>query len=395
VTRADGTRRSRRRSLLPLGLALAAASACGGDGAQAPDAEEPAAPGCRDAALPSAALYRVCFPQSWNGDLVVYAHGYVAGSEPLALPDDQLGGQSISAVVNGLGYAYATTSYRANGLVADLAVDDVVELADEVRRRFQPDPSRVFVVGVSEGGLVAALAAERRPAVVSGALAGCGPIGDFTAQVDYYGDFRVVFDYFFPSVIPGDPMDVPDSVRSKWNTTYAPAVRAALDADPGAALELLTVTGAPHAAADLSATAATVLDALWYDVFALPDAKERLGGQPYDNIGRAYHGSADDAALNGGVARVSADAGARAGLGAFETTGELAAPLVALHTTRDPIVPATQSERYGEKVAAAGAGALLEQRAVDRYGHCAFQPGELLDAFAAMIQRASAAARID
>ena len=386
--------RPTRRRLLSLCLALAAASACGGD-AQAPGAEEPASPGCRDAALPSAALYRVCFPQSWNGDLVIYAHGYVASPEPLALPSDQVGGQSISAVVNGLGYAYATTSYRANGLIADRAVDDVGELMEEVRRRFQPDPSRAFVVGISEGGLVAALAAERRPAIVSGALAACGPVGDFAAQVDYFGDFRVVFDYFFPGIIPGDPVDVPDSVRARWYGTYGPAAVAAVDADPASARELLTVTGAPHTAADLPSAAGTALAALWYDVFALSDATQRLGGQPYDNVGRVYQGSADDAALNAGVARVWADAGARAGLGTFETSGDLAAPLVTLHTTRDPIVPAAQSERYGAKVAAAGAAALLEQRTADRYGHCAFQSSELLDAFAEMVRRAPAAARID
>jgi pimeloyl-ACP methyl ester carboxylesterase len=378
-----------------LSLALMAVSACGGDGAQAPAEGEPASPGCRDATLASAALYRVCFPQTWNGDLVIYAHGYVAAGEPLALPDDQVGGQSISAVVNGLGYAFATTSYRANGLIADRAVGDVAELVEEVRRRFQPDPSRTFVVGVSEGGLVAALAAERRPAIVNGALAACGPVGDFTAQVDYFGDFRVLFDYFFPGIIPGNPLDVPDSVRAQWDARYAPAVAAALEADPASALALLTVTGAPRTAADLPSTTATVLAALWYDVFALPDATQRLGGQPFDNTGRIYHGSADDDAINAGVARVSADPGARAGLGAFETSGNLAAPVVTLHTTGDPVVPSDQSARYGEKVAAAGARALLEQRTVDRYGHCAFQPGELLDAFAALIQRATAAARVD
>ena len=378
--------------LLPLALAL---SACGGEGVQAPPEEEPASAGCRDAALPSAALYRVCFPQSWNGDLVIYAHGYVSADEPLALPVDQVGGQSISAVVNGLGYAYATTSYRANGLVADLAVNDVLELAEEVRRRFRPDPSHTLIVGISEGGLVAALAAERHPSLVSGGLAACGPIGDFTAQVDYFGDFRLVFDYYFPGVIPGDPVDVPESVRSAWDATYAPAVAAALGADPAAALELLTVTGAPHTPADLSSTAATALAALWYDVFALPDATRRLGGQPYDNVGRVYQGSADDGALNAGVARVSADAGTRAGLAAFETSGDLAAPLVTLHTTRDPVVPSAQAERYGGKAAARGVGGMLEQRTVDRYGHCAFQAVELLDAFAAMVQRATPAARTD
>jgi pimeloyl-ACP methyl ester carboxylesterase len=378
-----------------LSLALMAVSACGGDGAQAPAEGEPASPGCRDATLPSAALYRVCFPQSWNGDLVIYAHGYVSAGEPLALPDDQVGGQSISAVANGLGYAYATTSYRANGLIADRAVDDVAELVEEVRRRFQPDPSRTFVVGVSEGGLVAALAAERRPAIVNGALAACGPVGDFTAQVDYFGDFRVLFDYFFPGVIPGDPFDVPAEVQAQWTATYFPAVVAALQADVPAAAQLLSAAGGPVDQNDVTTAATTVVSALWYDVFALPDARARLGGQPYDNIGRVYHGSLDDDALNAGVARVTADAGARAALGQFETTGSLTIPFGVLHTTGDPIVPVSQADGYVAKVEAAGASSRLTARTVDRYGHCAFEAAELLDIFSDVVARATAAARID
>jgi len=385
--------RMNRPWLLP--LALWAAAACGGDDTAGPPPEEAATPGCREATLPGTALYQVCFPQNWNGDLVVYAHGYVAAGEPLALPDDQVGGQSISQVVNALGYAYATTSYRSNGLVADVAVDDVAELVSAIRARFQPDPARTFLVGFSEGGLVAALAAERRPAFVNGVLAACGPVGDFAAQIDYFGDMRVLFDYFFPGVIPGAPMDVPDSVRAAWDTKYASAVAAALAADPDRTLQLLTVSGAPHGAADLPAASATVLDALWYDVFALPDASTRLGGQPYDNVGRTYQGSSDDAALNAGVARVTADANGRAGLASFETGGSLAVPLVTLHTTRDPVVPAGQSVLYGEKIAAAGAGALLAQRTVDRYGHCAFEAAELFDAFNALLQLAGPAARVN
>ncbi|HEX6616413.1 MAG TPA: hypothetical protein VF046_08925 [Gemmatimonadales bacterium] len=381
------------RRLLP--LALMAAAACGGDATLQPPPEEAVTPGCRDATLPGTALYRVCFPQNWNGELVVYAHGYVAAGEPLALPDDQVGGQSVSQVVNSLGYAYATTSYRSNGLVADLAVDDVAELVTEIRTRFNPDPTRTFVVGFSEGGLVAALVAERRPAFVNGVLAACGPVGDFTAQVDYFGDMRVLFDYFFPGVIPGDPMAVPDSVRAAWETKYAPAVVAALAADPDRTLELLTVAGAPHGQDDLPVASATVTGALWYDVFALPDATVRLGGQPFDNIGRTYQGSSDDAALNAGVTRVAADANGRAGLASFETGGNLGVPVVTLHTTRDPVVPAVQSVRYGEKIAAAGAGALLAQRTVDRYGHCAFQAAELFDAFNALLQLAGPAARVN
>lgn len=376
---------------------LALALGCGGDNAQAPsvDQGEPVVAGCSDATIAATgALYRVCFPQTWNGELVLFAHGYVSAAEPLAVPDDQLNGQPISQLVNGLGYAYATTSYRANGLVADLAADDMAQLVQEVRRRFRPDPVRSYVVGVSEGGLVAALAAERHADLVQGVVAACGPVGDFTAEIDYLGDFRVVFDYLFPGLIPGTAVDVPDSVRVQWSTKYVPAITAALQANTEATLELLAVTGAPSDLGDPFSVSATVVDVLWYDVFALPDARVRLGGQPYDNIGRVYHGSLDDAALNAGVARITADVSARDGLAPFETSGALTVPAATLHTTGDPIVPLTQSERYAEKVTAHGAASLLDSLTVSRYGHCNFQPNELAGVFTAVVTRARASARV-
>jgi pimeloyl-ACP methyl ester carboxylesterase len=384
-------------------LALAGAlllAACGDDGddGQSPPVDQgsPVTAGCEDGTVAAtSARYRVCFPQDWNGDLIVYAHGYVTADEPLTVPDDMVQGLSVAQIVNALGYAYAATSYRANGLVADLAAADVADLVGEVRARYRPDPVRAYVVGVSEGGLVAALAAERHPDLFAGGVDACGPAGDFAAQIDYLGDFRVVFDYFFPGVIPGGPVDVPAEVRAEWTSTYIPAVLAALQADIPATGQLLTVTGAPVDPLDISSVGATVLSALWYDVFALPDAQARLGGQPYDNIGRVYHGSLDDDALNAGVARVSADAGARAALGQFETSGALTIPFGVLHTTGDPIVPVDQADRYVAKVAAAGASARLTARTVDRYGHCAFQQSELLDIFTAVAGQATAAARID
>ncbi|HEX3275173.1 MAG TPA: alpha/beta hydrolase [Gemmatimonadales bacterium] len=384
-----------RRVLVALAIGLAA---CGDDeaGPAQPDQAEPATAGCHDGrASDSPALYQVCYPASWNGDLVVYAHGYIPGDQPLAVPDDEVDGQSVAQIVTSTGAAYAGTSYRANGLVADQAVGDVAQLVADVRQRFEPDPARVFVVGVSEGGLVAALSAEQHPELFAGALAACGPVGDFTAQIDYFGDFRVLFDWYFPDVIPGGPVDVPDSVRTQWSTVFVPRIIEALQNDPLAALELLVVAGAPHDPQDLLSVGTTVIGALSYDVFALVDARARLGGQPYDNVGRQYHGSPNDAGLNAGVARVTADPAARAGLATFETTGAITIPVSLVHTTGDPIVPSAQSELYAAKVAGQGAAGLLELTTVDRFGHCSFTQSELLDAFAGLLGRASAAARVD
>jgi pimeloyl-ACP methyl ester carboxylesterase len=373
-------------------LLLWTLAACGGDsgGPAEPvdDGETPVA-GCADGTLDGGALYRVCFPASWNGDLVVYAHGYVRPDLPVALPSDVIGGVPVSAAVNALGYAFATTSYRANGLVADVAVDDLVELDETVRARYRPDPSRTYIVGFSEGGLVAALTLEREPGAYAGALAACGPIGDFAFQIDYLGDFRAVFDYLFPGVLPGSPVLSPVELQQNWESVYVPAVTSALLGDPVATAELLSVTNAPVDLTDPQTIGETVIGLLWYSVYATNDAQVRLGGQPYDNTTRAYAGSADDAALNAGIARFVAEPAARAALQRFETTGQITRPMVTLHTTGDPIVPAAHQGLYGAKVAAAGAGALLDADAVGRYGHCTFEQGELVAAFNTLVDRAT------
>jgi pimeloyl-ACP methyl ester carboxylesterase len=244
----------------------------------------------------------------------------------------------------------------------------------------------VYVVGVSEGGLVAALAAERDSSRYTGALAACGPIGDFARQIDYFADVRIVFDYFFPGVIPGSPIDPPDSVRAEWETTYAPAVVAALTDASDTAAELATVAGIPDDGLDPATRAETIAGILWYNVLGTADAQERLGGQPYDNQSRVYQGSTDDAALNAGVSRFTSDEAARAALDRFGTSGEPTVPISIIHTTGDPIVPFFHQPVYAEKVAAAGRSDLLERSDVERFGHCAFTASELLAAFNALPQ---------
>ncbi len=372
--------------------AIAAAvvlAACGGDGDGGQGVEdegEPPVAGCTESTTSGGALTRVCFPSGWNGDLILYAHGYIEPDAPLAIPDNLLGGTPVEELINALGYAYATTSYRANGLVADVAVDDLVLLEELVRRTVRPDPLQVYIVGVSEGGLVAALAAEQQAARYTGALAACGPIGDFARQIDYINDVRVVFDYLFPGVIPGSAIDPPADVRAAWAATYAPAAAAALADDPDAALELAAVTGIPDEGVDPASLAESVVDLLWYNVLGTADAQGRLGGQPYDNGNRLYQGSSDDAALNAGIARFTADPAAREALGRFETSGAPSVPISIIHTTGDPIVPFFHQPIYADKVSAAGRSDLLERSDVERFGHCTFTSSEILAAFGALPQ---------
>ena len=78
--------------IAPLALAVTVWACGGDDGGQGPDdTGDPPVVGCTDGTA-EGSLTRVCYPAEWNGDLIIYAHGYVAPDEPLAVPENVLGG---------------------------------------------------------------------------------------------------------------------------------------------------------------------------------------------------------------------------------------------------------------------------------------------------------------
>lgn len=245
----------------------------------------------------------------------------------------------------------------------------------------------VYLVGGSEGGLVTALSVEKRPELYAGGLAACGPIGDFAKQINYVGDFRVVFDYFFPGIIPGGPFDVPPEVRAGWNTIYVPKIAEAVVRRPLSTIQLLNVTRAP-VEFSLQSLAETIGGVLWYDIFGSADATAKLGGEPYDNSAKVFTGSFDDSKLNAGIQRFSANPAALQSIAVgFSTSGTLVRPLITLHTTADPIVPYSHEQLYSEKVSASGSDAMRTNIPISRYGHCQFKPSEALAGFAILVQK--------
>jgi pimeloyl-ACP methyl ester carboxylesterase len=351
----------------------------------AAQAQTPAVPdGCEVGTLPHGALSLICLPEAghWNGELVVFAHGYVAPGQPLGFPNLGLpDGTSLPALVGSLGFAFATTSYRQNGLAILEGVDDIRELV----AAFNADHSalRTYITGASEGGLVATLLAERSPRLFTAALATCGPIGDFRAQVNYFQNFRVLFDYFFPGVIPGSPIHVPAEVTANWNSRYVPAIIAALAANPARAVELLKVADAPFDPADPRTIANTALEVLWYNAFSTNDAVAKLGGNPFGNLLTVYLGSSNDLRLNLLVKRFTAAPAAVVAMRAYQTSGNLHIPLVTLHTTADDQVPVWHELLYLLKLDIRDRGRFVPIPIV-RYGHCNFTTDEVLKAFLLM-----------
>ena len=138
---------------------------------------------CSITPSPAGGAWLICVPPAgWNGDLLVFAHGYIPAGAPLDFYHlTMIGETPLPEVVLGLGYAFAATTYGENGLVRD-GVDDLVALTESFWGVAAGPPlyasrGHTFLVGASEGGLMTALAVERVPDSFSGGLAVCGTGG--------------------------------------------------------------------------------------------------------------------------------------------------------------------------------------------------------------------------
>ena len=131
----------------------------------------------------SGAYYRIYMPdqQCWNQNLVLFSHGFVAPVLPVGIPEGHLvlpDGTNVPQMVNGLGFAFAVTSFSTNGLAVPEALADLEDLVAIFSERFGA-PTKTYLNGVSQGGLITTLALEKYPHLYDGGVAVCGPVGDF------------------------------------------------------------------------------------------------------------------------------------------------------------------------------------------------------------------------
>jgi len=112
----------------------------------------------------------------------------------------------------------------------------------------------------------------------------------------------------------------------------------------------------------------------------------RLGGRnPFDNSQTVYSGSSDDAALNAGVERFTADPQAVAMLSHdADLTGQILAPTITLHALHDPTVFYAAEAVYAGTVAGAGRSHLLVQAATDEDQHSKLEDAGYLIVLAAL-----------
>jgi pimeloyl-ACP methyl ester carboxylesterase len=327
------------------------------------------------------AQYALHVPAEWNGDLILFLHGYAPTAWPVALPDaDPNWGARYAAIRDNAlarGYAFGWSSNSENGL----ALRDAMIRTRQLKGLFVASfgrPQHTYLWGFSMGGAAALHLAEQNPQLVDGVLSECGVVLGFAPIIDQRFNLRVLFDYFYPGVIPGPATAFPADVA--W-ATVQPGVIAAILANPAAAMELAAVDQVRLEYNDdfgelvqHIVTSLLFSSAWWWtgDIWA------RTNGHPFfDNSTLWYTGSSDDAALNAGVARFTAHPSAVNEIAHwYSPSGHLNVPVLMMHTQRDQQVPIRHVLTFADLVAAAGSGDLLVQRIQDRFGHCAFTEAE-------------------
>lgn len=310
------------------------------------------------------AYYSIAVPKRWNGSLVVHAHGgpdLGEGSDPDRSADDL----QRWAVMVDEGYAWAGSSYRRGGYGTRMAAADT----ESVRRVFTSEfgtPDRTYVHGQSWGGDVAAKVAEvygTKDGPYDGALLTNGVLGGGSRGYDYRVDLRVVYQYYCGNhPRPTEPQyPLWQGLRAGSSMTSA-GLRARLQACTGYASDpsgrtalqqrnlddVLAVTGIPER---------TLESHLSFATFTFRDiVHNRLGGRnPFANRGVRYSGSHDDAALNAGVARFSADPAARRDLSYdSDLTGKVSVPVFTLHAIDDPTAFVEHESAYRATLRGAG-----------------------------------------
>jgi hypothetical protein len=371
------------------------------------------------------AAYRVEVPARWNGDLLLYSHGYrapgVDNSATVAPSSPDLS-DALQVALLERGYALAGSGYRSTGWAIQDALDDQVRLLDWFAAQVGR-PRRTYAWGNSMGGLTSVLLAERNPRRFSGVLALCGdvagPVAEYNSRLDLAYAIKTL-------LAPGSDLQIArigdgDANKAKFDLVIGQALRAGPAGQARLALAnaLADIPGwfDAHAAPPTS-VADQILAQYVYDAYVIgagiwgsgrAELERRAGGNPSWNVGvdyrqvfgrssqralveQAYQAAgldldADLATLNAG-SRISPDPPAVAYLAQYGTPlGLTHAPVATMHTTGDGGVPVEHEREYGDRVRRVAGSDNLRQVYVARGFHCAFSPAEVLATLDALVRR--------
>jgi hypothetical protein len=339
------------------------------------------------------AAYDIEVPPAWNGELVMWAHGFRGNGTVLTVDPPAFG---LRQKLLDEGYAWAASSYYDNGYDVRAGVLGTSDLALLFRRLVHP-PRRTIITGVSMGGHVVGRSIEQYPGLYAGALPMCGVLGD-DALFDFFLDYNVVAQDVAGIRAFPPPAD--------YLTNAVPKIEHALGLDtlqPGGP-DTTTGLGKQFRSIVINRSGglrpgAEQAVAVWKDfLFGLgaQGAGTDLAANPgliATNVGTRYEPNSP-VDVNGTVQRVPLadpkDRFTRRLIQIPQIIGRPSAPVLTLHDLGDLFVPFSMEQVYRADVNRHGRGGLVVQRAIRAAQHCEFsdvEAGRAWDDLATWVHR--------
>jgi pimeloyl-ACP methyl ester carboxylesterase len=379
-----------------------------------------ATPGHYQGTLADGATWVGDVPSRWNGRLVLYSHG-LGDLTAADSPDAE-----TTAALLDRGYALVGTSYDPNG--PEWALNSAVrdQLAGLTAMERITGSARVtLALGSSMGGLVTGLLAQKPKGRIDGAVSTCGQLagGIDLNNLQLDGEYALS-----RLVLPTQNVKLvryaSAAEAQAAATQLTEAATAARDTPAGRARVALATAflnlptwsqsqaqrPGPQAVEDRAqAQYDWLIDGLPFIIGARysveraargnaswnngVDYAKLLARSPYRDQVRALYRTAG-LNLNTDLTNLTrntktrADSRAMTSLTATSTlTGHLDVPHLTLHNLYDHLAPVEVENQYAKQVRAAKKDGLLRQAYVNRRGHCAFTPSEIVAALDAVTHR--------
>jgi pimeloyl-ACP methyl ester carboxylesterase len=332
--------------------------------------------------------YKLQLPQTWNGTLLIYNHGYrqadvvPPNNEPVNTAPANAPSDDVATELLGKGYALLGSSYKSNGW----AVRDGVEADEDLYQWFTKEvgtPIRTYVWGHSLGGLITQTFAEKHPEWVDGVIPMCGVLAGTNMNLDLALDvtYAIKMLGIYPALKLTDYTDLGEAVDN-FEAAYDAVLAATKDITNGVP-KLLAINALVDASkktrkydgsdlvSSVSAGVESLVTALGYGTYGRYEIEQRVQGNPSTNVDADYSNRIDDGEASlieslapGSVAkfeqqlqdgvRVEADETARRSADELgNPTGELKDPTITIHTAHDPLVIVQNERVFAERVNAA------------------------------------------
>lgn len=364
--------------------------------------------------------FAMAVPANWNGQALVFAHGYSVPGSSIAVSEDPADKDPSGGLMKGAyaqGFAIAHSDFDKAGVGVESAVENTLRLRAFLGRM---GVSEAYVAGGSMGGNIVMAIIETHPDAFKGGLSGCGLVDNWTDEVGLLIDLRALYAYYTrdtPYALPGEAdlersalSPIPPNAIGALNEPFrllqmkriadpiAGLFKAARETPGGREAQIIdkiaSITGVTPEPASFIVPIMTV-------GLGMDDMNATFGGGIYDSSAKVYASpllSAEEAsALNRDIGRVRATPSAVAYADRWRrSTGRFSIPLVAVHNRIDSLVPYSQFEGLIRKTEAAGnADRLLAitvpeinmpltGTGLDGLAHCGFTPQQLGAAFDAL-----------